>query len=69
MEMLKQCSSAANEVKAQAFTRPITLDDVAKSKAIFDFYIRLKAAAYVQDEISKGNIQIESAAGVGDQPT
>jgi hypothetical protein len=62
MDMIRECARAAAMVKSQNYTRPITLDDVAKSKIIFDIYIRLKAAAYVRGEIEKGNIKPEQAA-------
>lgn len=61
MGMLRECANAAVQVKTQAYTRPITLDDVAKSKVIFDIYIRLKAAAYVQGQIASGALKADPA--------
>jgi hypothetical protein len=40
-------------------TRPITLEDVARAKVIFDIYIRLKAAAYMQEQIAIGALKAE----------
>lgn len=59
MEMLKEVSSAANQVRTHSMIRPITLEDVARAKIIFDIYIRLKAAAYMQEQIAIGALKAE----------
>ena len=68
MGMLRECANAAVQIKTQAYTRPITLDDVAKSKVIFDIYIRLKAAAYMQEQIASGALKAEPAAPADEAP-
>ena len=62
MGMLKECGNAVVQVKTQTFTRPITLEDVARAKVIFDIYIRLKAAAYMQEQIASGALKAKPAA-------
>jgi hypothetical protein len=61
MGMLKELSSAATQIRTQKFTRPITLEDVARAKVVFDIYIRLKAAAYMQEQIASGALKAEVA--------
>lgn len=55
--MLKEISSATTQIRTQKFTRPITLEDVARAKVVFDIYIRLKAVAYVQEQIANGALK------------
>jgi hypothetical protein len=57
MGMLKEVSSAANQIRTHSITRPITLEDVARAKIIFDIYIQLKAAAYMQEQIAIGALK------------
>ena len=59
MRMLKEVASAVNQIRTHAMTRPITLEDVARAKVIFDIYIRLKAAAYMQEQIAIGALKAE----------
>ena len=61
MGMLKEVANAATQVRTQTYTRPITLEDVARAKIIFDIYIRLKAAAYMQEQIASGALKAEVA--------
>ena len=61
MGMLKELSSAATQIRTQKFTRPITLEDVARAKVVFDIYIRRKAAAYMQEQIASGALKAEVA--------
>jgi AbiV family abortive infection protein len=61
MGMLKNCADAVLQVKTQIFTRPITLEDVARAKVIFDIYIRLKAAAYMQEQIATRSSKADPA--------
>jgi hypothetical protein len=68
MGMLKQVANAAAQVKTRTFTRAITLEDVARAKVIFDIYIRLKAAAYMQEQIASGALKAETAVPVDDSP-
>jgi AbiV family abortive infection protein len=68
MGMLKEVANAAVQVKTQTFTRPITLEDVARAKVIFDIYIRLKAAAYVQEQIASGALRAEPAVPADGAP-
>ncbi len=68
MGMLKECANAVVQVKTQTFTRPITLEDVARAKVIFDIYIRLKAAAYMQEQIASGALKAEPATPADETP-
>ncbi|WP_353072209.1 hypothetical protein [Tunturiibacter gelidiferens] len=68
MRMLKECANAVIQVKTQTFTRPITLEDVARSKIIFDIYIRLKAAVYMQEQIASGALKSEPTAPADESP-
>jgi AbiV family abortive infection protein len=68
MAMLKEVANATVQVKTQTFTRPITLEDVARAKIIFDIYIRLKAAAYMQEQIASGALKAEPAVPADDAP-
>ena len=61
MGMLKEVATASTQVRMQTYTRPITLEDVARAKVIFDIYIRLKAAAYMQEQIASGALKAEAA--------
>ncbi len=68
MGMLKEVANAANQVRTQTYTRPITLEDVARAKVIFDIYIRLKAAAYMQELIARGALKAEPAVSADEAP-
>jgi AbiV family abortive infection protein len=68
MAMLKECAHAAVQVKTQSYTRPITLDDVAKSKFIFDIYIRVKAAACIQERAANEASKSKPAAPTSEAP-
>jgi len=61
MGMLKEVANAAAQVRTQTYRRPIGLEDVARAKVIFDIYIRLKAAAYMQEQIASGALKVEIA--------
>jgi len=66
MGMLKEISSAATQIRTQKFIRPITLEDVARAKVVFDICIRLKAVSYMQEQIAIGALKAEV---VGKNPT
>jgi AbiV family abortive infection protein len=53
LKMIPDMRSVAADVRARKVARPITLEDVAKSKIIFDAYIVMKAAEFAREEIKK----------------
>jgi AbiV family abortive infection protein len=51
--MIAEMRSLAASVREHKISRPITLEDAAKAKVVFDTYIVLKAMLRVQEEIGK----------------
>jgi AbiV family abortive infection protein len=55
LELISEMRALAATVRLRTPQRAITLDDVAKCKAIFDTYIVLKAVSFVREEMKKVN--------------
>lgn len=53
LTMLAEMRALAFTVRNRKIERPITLEDAAKSKMIFDTYIVLKAVTFTREEIQK----------------
>lgn len=51
--MLAEMRALAFTVRNRKIERPITLEDAAKSKVIFDTYIVLKAVTFTREEMQK----------------
>ncbi len=51
--MISEMRTLAASVRIRKIARPITLEDVAKSKIAFDAYILLKASKFVREEMKK----------------
>ena len=51
--MISEMRTLAASVRTRKIVRPITLEDVAKSKVVFDSYILLKASTCVKEEMKK----------------
>jgi AbiV family abortive infection protein len=53
--MISEQRALAMSVRERKIARPITLEDAAKAKIVFDTYISLKAIRRVQEDIQKAN--------------
>jgi hypothetical protein len=51
--MISEMRTLAASVRIRRIARPITLEDVAKSKIVFDAYTVLKASTFVREEMKK----------------
>jgi len=51
--MISEMRTLAASVRTRKVERAITLEDVGKSKVIFDTYIVLKAVTFVREEMKK----------------
>src|SRR5260370_41086366 len=51
--MISEMRTLAASVRTRKVERAITLEDVGKSKVIFDTYIGLKAVTFVHEEMKK----------------
>jgi hypothetical protein len=51
--MVAEMRALAATVRSRKIERPVTLEDAAKSKVIFDTYIVLKAVTFTREEMQK----------------
>jgi AbiV family abortive infection protein len=67
LQTIKEQVAFAHEIETNKRSlRPVSLEDVAKTKIIFDAYIKLKANTHLQEQIQKATAQ--TAVTVSGQP-